>query len=85
MCRRSCVYRGGLNGQWGQGDTSCNYAAAMMGTNQQFKTRTKILCLKLGKQEPDEEVKELLKSQNCPFYDPINKRRNHERDHDDAV
>ena len=78
MCRRNCAYQGGTVKKWNGGEKSCNYSTAMALTNQKYKTRTKLLWIKVEKKHPDwplqkkqKWVTKYLKGENCPFIEPI--------------
>lgn len=78
MCKRDCVYRGGINTKQGFYDYSCNYCGVMRDTGEEIQTRTKRLLIKLEKKHPnwDEEKKKkwmekYLSGENCPFFEDI--------------
>lgn len=77
MCKRNCAYGGGVNVKWHQGERSCNYSIAMEETDQMYRTRTKMLRLRVEKEHPDwtrkkkqKWVVEHLQGENCPFFKP---------------
>lgn len=78
MCKRNCAYQGGTVKKWNGGESSCNYSTAMARTNQKYKTRTKLLQVKVEKKHPNwtpqkkrKWVMKYLQGENCPFCEPI--------------
>ena len=68
MCKRNCIYRGGVNKSWNDGESTCNYSAASWHAGSKHQTRTGVIMEMLGKTQPDEEVRELLRGECCPLY-----------------
>lgn len=71
MCRRDCIYAGGVNIQYGSGQHSCSYSGIMTETNQEMKTRLGQLCKMYRLPSTHRKIKLLMMGVNCPFYEEI--------------
>lgn len=77
MCKRNCLYAGGVNYDYGDQHT-CDYSTVTARTAQELKTRSGQLWKKVKQKHPDwnrkkqkKWVMKYLDPENCPFFESI--------------